>query len=195
VSKQVKHLCLNQTEYSRFRRLSVCQAGGLTLIWKKQSCSHILWGASWRACRSRIKNIYWISDEDAVLANRRRQTDVAMLLSQCSSHYVKHPLGQLGIGTTKLDELDRRDEDCAAVPDLVAGALAEVMTSISRHCGGCIPSSIAVPHDEPILTRRILSRAGSGGHRASCGESLSTSRKSPNDGSRPRDSTCCGDQL
>ena len=36
------------------------------------------------------------------------------------------------MGTTSIDEEDRFDEDCAAIPDLIAGATAEVLTNLVR---------------------------------------------------------------
>lgn len=76
------------------------------------------------------QNIYWISDEDEIFANPSVSSDVANILSRLTSVYVKHPLGELGIGTTKLDEGDRLEEDFAAVPDLVAGCVAELLTAL-----------------------------------------------------------------
>jgi hypothetical protein len=66
------------------------------------------------------------------------------MLSSWSSHYVKHNLGELGIGTTSIDEGDRIEEDLAAVADLVAGAAAEVVTRMAEQCGGRIPRDLAV---------------------------------------------------
>ena len=74
------------------------------------------------------QNFYWISDEDKLFANTSRTLDTKALLERFSSVCVRHPLGELGMGTTSIDEEDRFDEDCAAIPDLVAGATAEVLT-------------------------------------------------------------------
>jgi hypothetical protein len=156
VSKKVRHLCFNDADYGRLRELAGLSARwsdedleGAALVTHLVSC--VVGGLS-----TPNQDVTWISDEDALLANGARQRDVATLLSKWTSHYVEHPLGQLGLGTTKLDERDRRDEDCAAVPDLVAGALAEVTTSLSRATGGRVPSSVAVPYDEPLLDKADL---------------------------------------
>lgn len=77
------------------------------------------------------QNIYWISDEDEILANPTRSSDVAGLISALTSLYVEHNLGELGVGTTRLDEGDRLEEDFAAVPDLAAGAVSEMLTKVS----------------------------------------------------------------
>ena len=39
------------------------------------------------------------------------------------------------MGTTNLDEGDRLEEDLAAIPDLIAGSLAETMTSLLKRYG------------------------------------------------------------
>jgi hypothetical protein len=91
------------------------------------------------------QHIYWISDEDNLFANLERTNDLKQMLEAYSNHYVKHPLGELGLGTTKLDEGDRFEEDMAAIPDLIAGTVAEVVTRISTATGGRIPPNLAVP--------------------------------------------------
>jgi hypothetical protein len=92
------------------------------------------------------QNVYWVSDEDSVMASMHHQLDVATLLSKFSSHYVRHPLGELGVGTTRIDEGDRFEEDLAAVADLVAGGLAEVTSRVLESCGSRIPSGVAIDH-------------------------------------------------
>lgn len=91
------------------------------------------------------QNIYWISDEDSMFANQLRSHDLRQVISRYSSHYVKHSLGELGLGTTAIDEGDRLEEDLAAIPDLIAGAVSEVATRLSLGTRGRIPSIIAVP--------------------------------------------------
>ena len=76
------------------------------------------------------QNIYWISDEDEILANFSIASDVSHILSSLTSLYVKYPLGELGVGTTKIDEGDRLEEDFAAIPDIIAGSIAELMTEL-----------------------------------------------------------------
>jgi hypothetical protein len=91
------------------------------------------------------QNIYWISDEDVIFANQRKSEELAKLLSGFTNVYVKHSLGELGVGTTKLDESDLFAEDLAAIPDLVAGAVAEITTSLSMAFGGRIPYGVVMP--------------------------------------------------
>jgi hypothetical protein len=90
------------------------------------------------------QSIYWISDQDDMFANARRSIDVKKMLERYSSHYVSHPLGELGLGTTALDESDRLDEDLNAIPDLMSGAVAEVTTAVAHECGGNLPAPLMI---------------------------------------------------
>ncbi len=78
------------------------------------------------------QNVYWISDNDNFLANSTYKTDTARLLSSFTSNYLRHPMGELGVGTTDISEDDLYEEDCASIPDLVAGASAEILTSLKK---------------------------------------------------------------
>ena len=68
------------------------------------------------------------------------------MLNRFSSHYVRHELGELGLGTTAIDEGDRFEEDHVAVPDLAVGAVSEMLTTLSVFAGGRFPTSgVALP--------------------------------------------------
>jgi len=81
------------------------------------------------------QHIYWIADNDDFFATPARTRDMQRILSLFTSLYVRHPLGELGFGSTEIDEDDRGNEDLAAIPDLVAGAMSETMTAIMKHYG------------------------------------------------------------
>ncbi|RQP26274.1 hypothetical protein [Piscinibacter terrae] len=89
------------------------------------------------------QEIYWFSDEDELLANQKASKDVGSFLSLFSSAYVTHPLKQVGLGTTAIDEGDRYEEDHVTITDLAAGAAADMLTELARHAGS-IPTGIAV---------------------------------------------------
>jgi len=91
------------------------------------------------------QSFYWISDQDDTFANRQKSADSAQVVSRFTSHYVRHQLGEMGVGTTALDEGDRFEEDLAAISDLMAGAIAELATEFGKACGGCIPSNFTIP--------------------------------------------------
>lgn len=112
------------------------------------------------------QNIYWLSDEDAIFDTQERQEDMAKIMSSFTSHYVEHSLGHLGISTTKIDEGDRLEEDLAAIPDLVAGALSEMATSLAKSIGTQLPGNIAVPFYGAFTdkTEQILPWVWESGH-------------------------------
>ena len=89
------------------------------------------------------QNVYWVSDEDNLFANDTKSKDMAKILSGFSGVYVKHTFGELGIGTTKIDEEDRGIEDFVSIPDLTAGAVAEITTKLSKSYSGGIPKGLA----------------------------------------------------
>ncbi len=57
------------------------------------------------------QHVYWISDQDALFANPNRTNDLKNVLEHWTSHYVTWPLGEVGLGTTIIDEGDRVEED------------------------------------------------------------------------------------
>lgn len=76
------------------------------------------------------QNVYWYSDEDNMFANETISKDVSMILGRFSGMYVTATPGELGIGTTKLNEDDFFEEDLNAIPDLAAGALSEFFNKV-----------------------------------------------------------------
>lgn len=81
------------------------------------------------------QNVYWISDEDDLFANSTKAADTKRLLDSFSTAYTRHGLGEIGLGTTRIDEGDLFDEDGAAVADLVAGSVADLMTGLLKQYG------------------------------------------------------------
>ena len=71
------------------------------------------------------QNLLWFTDEDEIAANAGRVTAVTSLAAGIISRYVPHDLGHFRFGTASCDNGDLFIEDFAAIPDLVAGALAE----------------------------------------------------------------------
>ncbi len=78
------------------------------------------------------QHVTWITDEDEIVANDDRLTDVMNLMDLMACLYVEHPLGEFAMNTTQVDSGDRAFEDFVAVPDLVAGAFADIVTRWAR---------------------------------------------------------------
>ncbi len=83
----------------------------------------------------RGNSIYWISDLDECFATEERKIDTARMMGSFTSEYIKHNLGELGIGTTEIDEGDRLEEDLTAIPDLAAGAVSDLLNRMHQHLG------------------------------------------------------------
>jgi len=82
------------------------------------------------------QDVFWFTDEDDIAANRDRLTELTKVFAFVSSWYLRHDLRHLRCGTTRSD-VNRQLEDFAAVPDLVAGALSELLTAMET--GGTLP--------------------------------------------------------
>jgi hypothetical protein len=144
IRKEIKHLCSLPEHFNEFQKHVNLEGS-----WNSKSFDRVIrlvhFVSLLIAGLSHPKqNVYWISDEDCLFANTRCSQDVVNLATYFTSHYVKYPLGELGIGTTQIDEADLGLEDLTAVPDLVAGGLAEIATSIAATYGGRIPVGLAL---------------------------------------------------
>lgn len=74
------------------------------------------------------QDITWITDEDEIVANDDRLTDTMDFVAQFSKLHVPHKLGVFAMNTTAYGGVSRAFEDFVALPDLVAGALAEYLS-------------------------------------------------------------------
>jgi hypothetical protein len=82
-----------------------------------------------------FQHVTWITDQDEIVANDDRLTDVMALASKMIGLYVSYPLGEFAMNSTQVDGGDRSFEDFVAIPDLVAGSFAEIITVWSRQPG------------------------------------------------------------
>jgi len=144
IHKDVKYLCLDPKDTAK-----IVSDIGLQGTWNAKGLERLLRVVHFvsvliSGLSHPSQNVYWISDQDNMFANSTRCQDVTRLASLFTRYYVQHPLGELGIGTTQIDESDMALEDMAAIPDLVAGAVAELTTQIAATYGGRIPYGIAL---------------------------------------------------
>jgi hypothetical protein len=155
-SRQLRNLCFDDEISARLTAEQVLRAR-----WKRGQLGEAARVAHTVAClvggMSRPgQDVYWISDEDSMLSNDAQSRDLARLLSAFTSLYVPHALGELGIGTTKLDEGDRWEEDIASVADIAAGGVADVINSLSASCGGRLPTNLAIEHKGALTDKAAL---------------------------------------
>jgi len=75
------------------------------------------------------QHVFWFTDQDDIVPNAAKLTEVNSLLAHISSQYLSHDMGDLRCGTAEVDDGSRLIEDLISVPDLVAGALADVLNN------------------------------------------------------------------
>jgi hypothetical protein len=75
------------------------------------------------------QNVVWFTDEDVIAAKPSRLSSLTKLVASVSSLYLTFGLGHLRCGTTASDDGSRGIEDLTSIPDLVAGAVAEQLTT------------------------------------------------------------------
>jgi len=103
------------------------------------------------------QHLFWFTDEDEVAANPKRLRQLVDDFALVSSHYLRHELGNLRIGTAASDTGSRDIEDLVAIPDLVAGVATEVMSTYDRAGIGLSGDLIApVTREVSDKSRRLL---------------------------------------
>ncbi|MGA2404910.1 MAG: hypothetical protein ABSG91_24935 [Syntrophobacteraceae bacterium] len=73
------------------------------------------------------QNVMWFADEDSIAANDERVRELTHIFAWISSLYLTFDLGHFRCGNSKCDDGARQIEDFLAVPDLIAGSIAEQM--------------------------------------------------------------------
>lgn len=71
------------------------------------------------------QNVLWFTDEDNIAANEERIRELTNLFVWITTPYLTFNLGHCRCGTSRCDDGSKQIEDFLAIPDLVAGALAE----------------------------------------------------------------------
>jgi hypothetical protein len=89
------------------------------------------------------QNVVWFTDQDDIAANAGGVAELTGIWANVMSNMLQHTLGHLRCGTTECDNGTLQIEDLAALPDLVAGSLADAVNNYFAE--GTLPS-------EPILT-------------------------------------------
>lgn len=114
--------------------------------------SLILAGLSWPG-----QDVLWITDNDEIVADLNHHQDTVNILANVSSHYLAHDLGHLRIATAQSDRGDRQLEDLLSIPDLVAGATAELLRSHDA-TGGIPGFGLVIPLSGTVSAKtRFLS--------------------------------------
>jgi hypothetical protein len=94
------------------------------------------------------QDVLWVSDHDEIAANPARTSQATDVLANISSHFLRHDLNHFRFGTLACDDSSFTLRDFASIPDLAAGALAEVTTAVEP-AGFLEPTGVLRPLPEP----------------------------------------------
>lgn len=110
------------------------------------------------------QDVCWITDEDAIAANKEQLSALAKAFGNMAGNYSTGRIPKVSVMTTADDPGNLEAEDLAAVPDLAAGALADLYTSLDRR-GARISNrlTLVAPDDLPGKTLQILHWLRAGG--------------------------------
>lgn len=79
------------------------------------------------------QNIVWFTDEDSIVANEAYQQHFGRLAQAVIGRFLPdEKIGKIGFGLTGVDDGSLEIEDLVSIPDLVAGALCEVLDALSE---------------------------------------------------------------
>jgi hypothetical protein len=77
------------------------------------------------------QNLVWITDEDEIAPNDLKHSEATRILGHYLNSYCSGSMGHFRFGTTASDPGDLLIEDLAAVPDLAAGCLGDVLSLLA----------------------------------------------------------------
>jgi hypothetical protein len=82
------------------------------------------------------QNVIWISDDDELAPNVEKIREATRVFGHLLNHTLNHDLSHIRFGTTSFtDGGQRQVEDAVALPDLAAGAIAEIFSGVHRNVG------------------------------------------------------------
>ena len=89
------------------------------------------------------QDFFWLIDEDSAASNDHQVTQLTKVFAHVLSHYLPHNLRHIRCGTSRSDSGSLDLEDLLAIPDLAAGAIAEITTGLL--------SSDALPKTDQVV--------------------------------------------
>lgn len=116
------------------------------------------------------QDVFWFSDEDEIAANENQLRLLTKVWANIQSNYLSHSLRHLRCGTTLCDTGANDIEDLTAIPDLAAGAVADLLTRASgaMHTDVITPMPVGTKYKamfignwlsrEPSYLRKIVLR-------------------------------------
>jgi hypothetical protein len=165
VDKSIPRLIGDHALPSFFPELVVAERG-----WNQGAFHRLCLVASFAALlinglSAETQDILWVCDQDEIAPNPKKHNHAGHVIHHHIGTYSPRNRGTLVFVTTEADLKYRRIEDVVAIPDLAAGTLAEVMSSVRRigkRCG--MDLWIQLPADIPDKARLILEWFGTQGY-------------------------------
>jgi inosine/xanthosine triphosphate pyrophosphatase family protein len=134
----IASFCITRRADTLFQKPDIDQtAGALLDTWKpnvQEQALRILHLSSFllTGLSKAGQDLLWISDEDEIAANQSQLEKLTTAFGNVWSNYAEHSLHHIRCGTTIVDDGSLAIEDLAAIPDIVAGALSEISSTMSR---------------------------------------------------------------
>ena len=103
------------------------------------------------------QDLIWITDEDEIAPNPTKHAEATRLLAHILSSYCTGEMGHFRFGTTASDPGDLLIEDLAAIPDLAAGSLNEILSRVGLHPDSHAPERLFIAAEgiAPLKVRHI----------------------------------------
>ena len=121
-------LDIENPEFTQFRKWKPA------VLQKAFVIVHII-GVLLAGLAERYQNVFWFTDEDTIAANDDRVRELTQLFTWICSSYLNFDLGHVRCGTSCSDNGNLQIEDFLAIPDLVAGAVSEQMSTSNLNPG------------------------------------------------------------
>ncbi|GAA0478659.1 hypothetical protein Aca07nite_74710 [Actinoplanes capillaceus] len=112
-------------------------------------------GILFEGVRREGQNLIWITDEDEIAPNVHKHTESTKILVHYLSCYLSGNMGHFRFGTTASDTGDLLIEDLAAIPDLAAGCLGEILSMIAPHPASSSIARLFVPANTNLAAKVI----------------------------------------
>jgi hypothetical protein len=93
------------------------------------------------------QNLLWITDEDEIAANETKHREATQLIGHLLNCYCTANMGHFRFATTASDAGDLLIEDLAAVPDLTAGSLNDILPLVGIPPESRMPDRLFIAAD------------------------------------------------
>lgn len=88
------------------------------------------------------QDVLWITDQDDIVANPTRHSEMVEVFGRICNHYLTHTLRHLRIATTESDTGKRDVEDFVSIADFAAGAVCEALNAYHRADSRPVPGIV-----------------------------------------------------